>query len=82
MPYHPKSNGLAERCVWTFKERMCPLENNAGTVQEKLKSILFAYRTSPKRSTRKSPAFMMISSELQTKVDLLISDVDSKLDEV
>ncbi|XP_054260519.1 uncharacterized protein K02A2.6-like [Macrosteles quadrilineatus] len=79
-PYHPKSNGLAERCVRTFKECMSASQNNVVTVQEKLKSFLFAYRTSPKRSTGKSPAFMMFGRELRTKLDLLILDADTKLD--
>ncbi|XP_054272890.1 uncharacterized protein K02A2.6-like [Macrosteles quadrilineatus] len=80
-PYHPKSNGLAERCVRTFKERMNASKGNAGTLQEKLNSFLFAYRTSLRRSTGKTPAFMMFGRELRSKLDMLFPDVEQKNDE-
>ncbi|XP_054287577.1 uncharacterized protein K02A2.6-like [Macrosteles quadrilineatus] len=80
-PYHPKSNGLAERCVRTFKERMNASKGNAGTFQEKLNSFLFAYRTSLRRSTGKTPAFMMFGRELRSKLDMLFPDVEQKNDE-
>ncbi|KAG8236732.1 hypothetical protein J437_LFUL014228 [Ladona fulva] len=30
MPYHPKTNGLAERCVQTFKQRFLASQSDAG----------------------------------------------------
>ncbi|XP_039298111.1 uncharacterized protein K02A2.6-like [Nilaparvata lugens] len=80
-PYHPKSNGLAERCVRTFKERMGISKGSTGTLQEKLNKFLFAHRTSPKRATGKTPAFMMFGRELRCKIDLLLPDVNDRVDE-
>ena len=44
-PYHPASNGLAERAVQTFKGGMKKLKE--GTLETKLARFLFTYRITP-----------------------------------
>lgn len=80
-PYHPKSNGLAERCVRTFKERMKASKADRNNLNEKLNSFLFAYRSTARRSTGKTPAYMMFGHELRSKLDLLRPSVEAKVDQ-
>ena len=48
-PYHPSSNGLAERAVQTFKLGVKRTEGNS--VQEGLSKFLLTYRITPHTST-------------------------------
>ena len=67
-PYHPSSNGLAERAVQTFKtaKRM-----SGGSVENKVSRFLFKYRVIPHSSTGVPPAELMFGSQLHTTLDLL-----------
>ena len=40
-PYHPKLNGVVERCVQTFKSAMKDMSKEPGKVKEKLSTFLF-----------------------------------------
>ena len=50
-PYHPASNGEAERFVRTFKEAMKAGKNDGLTLQHRLASFLLTYRTTPHSTT-------------------------------
>lgn len=60
-PYHPRTNGLAERLVRTFKSRMT---SKAGNVKSRLLEFLFAYRNTPHTTTGKSPSEVMFGRRL------------------
>jgi hypothetical protein len=71
-PYHPASNGIAERFVRSFKEAMTK-EQRMGQ-QDKftaLRRILRNYRWTPHTSTGISPANSMLQHSVRTEFDLM-----------
>lgn len=71
-PYHPSSNGQAERFVDTFKRAMHKLEGE-GNIDEILDIFLRTYRCTPniQCENQKSPAEMMFNRKIRTTFDLL-----------
>ena len=76
-PYHPASNGLAERAVQTFKSGIKRMK--VGSVSEKLSSFLFAYRNTPHSTTGVSPAELLTGRRLRCRLDLLKPDLQAKV---
>ena len=70
-PYHPASNGLAERFVQTFKRAMKASEGEGRTLNQRLSQFLFSYRASPQATTTTSPSELFLGRTLRTKLDLL-----------
>uniref|UniRef100_A0A1X7U3S5 Integrase catalytic domain-containing protein n=1 Tax=Amphimedon queenslandica TaxID=400682 RepID=A0A1X7U3S5_AMPQE len=60
-PYHPSSNGLAERAVQTFKSTVSKLE---GPMEHRLTQFLFKYRVTPQTTTNLSPAQLLMGRRL------------------
>ena len=57
-PYHPASNGLAERAVQIVKKGL--KKRTTGTMSSRLAKILFNYRISPQTTTGTSPAELLL----------------------
>ncbi|VDI23998.1 Hypothetical predicted protein [Mytilus galloprovincialis] len=57
-PWHPASNGCAERAVQSFKEGMKKIKE--GTIQEKLNRFLFNYRITPQTTTGLAPSELLM----------------------
>ena len=70
-PYHPSSNGLAERVVETFKNAVTKL---GGTMEVRLSQFLFKYRITPQTTTGVYPAQLLMARRLKTHLDLLHPD--------
>ena len=76
-PYHPASNGLAERAVQTVK---AALKKTSGTPLEwQLCKFLFQYRITPHTTTGVSPAELLMSRKLRSKLDLLHPDISGRI---
>ena len=67
-PYHPATNGLAERAVQTFKQSMRKL---SGPLDSRLSQFLFQYRIMPHTSTEISSAEAMFGQPLRSHLNLV-----------
>ena len=68
-PFHPATNGLAERAVQTFKQNLKCMQK--GTIHEKVLRFLTKYRVTPQSSTGLTPAELMFGRKLKTRLDLV-----------
>ena len=76
-PYHPSTNGLAERAVQTFKTYMKKAPN--APLEDNLSQFLFQYRITPHSTTGVSPAELLLKRRPRSKLDLVIPDLQSKV---
>ena len=58
-PYHPASNGIAERMVQTIKRGIKAFLPNSGTFDAFLAKLLLSYRSIPHGERNKSPSALM-----------------------
>ena len=76
-PLSPKSNGLAERYVQTFKNSYRSLQ---GSVGSRVVQFLYQYRSTPHSTTGRSPAELFIGRPLRTHMDLLRPDLADQVE--
>lgn len=69
-PYHPATNGLAERFVQRMKHSL-KASQGQGTLHQRLHNFLLNYRNSPHATTKTSPANLMLKRDLRTTFNLL-----------
>ena len=77
-PYHPASNGLAERAVQTFKEGMKKMKE--GSIETKVSRFLFKYRITPQTTTGVAPAELLMGRKPLSRLDLLTPDVGRRVE--
>jgi len=65
-PYHPSSNGLAERAIQIVKKGL--KKTTDGSMKSRIAKVLFAYRNTPHCTT---PAKLLLGRLLRTRLDLL-----------
>lgn len=72
-PYHPQSNGLAERFVDTFKRSLKKITAGGEALEEAIDSFLLCYRSTPCRSAPdgKSPGELLYGRPIRTAMELL-----------
>ncbi|XP_060074282.1 uncharacterized protein K02A2.6-like [Ylistrum balloti] len=79
-PYHPSTNGLAERFVQSFKSAM-KASKDSGSIQKRLANFLLAYRNSKHMTTNESPAKLFMGRNLPSRLDLIKPDVRRRVNE-
>ncbi|XP_051982289.1 uncharacterized protein K02A2.6 [Xyrauchen texanus] len=69
-PYHPSTNGLAERFVQTLKKAL-KTSQGKGSLNQRLNTFLLSYRNTPHAVTKVSPATALLKRQLCSRLDLL-----------
>ena len=77
-PYHPSTNGLAERAVQSFKQGIKRI--TGSTIQERLSRFLFQYRITPHTTTGVSPAELLMGRCLRSRLDSLFPDISQRVE--
>ncbi|KAL5467316.1 hypothetical protein EMCRGX_G031528 [Ephydatia muelleri] len=72
-PYHPATNGLAERAVQTVKNA---LRKTAGDIDTCLSRFLFQYRLTPHSTTGRSPAELLLGRKPRSHLDFIFPSVE------
>jgi transposase InsO family protein len=80
-PYHPATNGLAERFIQSMKQALIASKQNGSTLSHRLSNFLFKYRSSPHTTTGTSPSLLLQKREIRTRFDLLRPDRRSRVAE-
>ena len=70
-PYHPSSNGAAERFVQSFKRAMKASEKSNQSFQQRLMNFLLSYRSTPHSTTNVTPCSLFLNRQVRTRFDLL-----------
>lgn len=74
-PYHPQSNGLAERAVQTvkkaFKKFLLETKQNILEFNCKIDNFLLRYRNTPTTTTNESPANVLLKFRPKTLLDFV-----------
>ncbi|KAL5475306.1 hypothetical protein EMCRGX_G027394 [Ephydatia muelleri] len=75
-PYHPASNGAAERAVQTLKEY---LSKTRGDLETRLSRFLFQYRLTPHTSTGSSLAELLFGRRPKSHLDFIHPDLSARV---
>ena len=77
-PYHPSSNGLAERAVQVVKRGLRKVTQ--GSLRSRLATVLFTYRLAPQSTTGLSPSQLLLGRHPRTRLDLLRPNVAERVE--
>ena len=70
-PYHPASNGAAERAVQVVKHAMKKMHGNQIPLARRLAQFLLTYRTTPHTTTEMRPDELFLRRKLRTRLTLI-----------
>lgn len=72
-PYHPATNGQAERSIQTIKQKIKAIRYRSVSELEKcLRQILMQYRITKHASTEKTPAELVFGRQMRSLFDLMV----------
>lgn len=76
-PFHPATNGQAERYVQTLKDKLKSLSSTSKNLELNLAQTLLAYRRMAHSTTGESPAQRMFNRQIRNRLDLLIPTTET-----
>ena len=76
-PFHPASNGLAERAVQTFKAKLKQMKS--GSLTTKIARILLRQHTSPHSTTGLPPCQLLMGCMIKTPLGAVFPSVHAKV---
>eukprot|EP00795_Rhopilema_esculentum_P009037 gene9037-16680_t len=86
-PYHPASNGAAERAVQTVKQALNKMwldhkrKDTSVTWSRRLADFLLTYRSTPHSVTKQAPSELFIKRILRTRLSLVKPNLASAVEE-
>ena len=80
-PYHPSSNGGAERFIQTFKQAMKAGATSTSLLSQRLSSFLLTYRATPHATTNTPPCELFIRRRIRTLFDLLLPSQEKRVND-
>ena len=75
-PFHPASNGAAERVVQTIKKALRTAHLAGDSMEHALATFLLRYRTTPHATTGVPPCTLMFGRDLRTRLHLVAPKVE------
>ena len=78
-PYHPASNGAAERLVQTVKQAIRASHQEGVSIEKALAKFLLQYRSTPHPITDVTPSELLLGHSLRTQLDLLKPDIGGRV---
>ena len=70
-PYHPASNGLAERFVQMFKRAMKASAEDKNSFNQRLANFLMTYRCTSHATTGEEPCQLFTGRKIRTRLNIL-----------
>lgn len=81
-PYHPATNGQAERFIQTMKGKLKSLDCRGSDIHSELCNILLAYRKTIHPATGYSPSMLVFNRQIRSRLDLMVPSKDINRSEV
>ena len=79
-PYHPATNGAAERCVQTLKNALRAQQRDTKALSVRLAQFLIAYRSTPHSTTGLSPAQLFLKRPIKTRLDIMRPKTEDRVE--
>lgn len=78
-PFHPRSNGAAERMVRTFKTFIKKENPSSYNVNNAVSDMLFRYRNTPHATTGRCPYELLFTIKPATKLDRIHPNIQDRV---